>query len=101
VELFHLAHGKIADADSADLSLPVEGLHRIRGFFNRGKWVWPVNLVDIDMIGLKPPQGFLDFELDPFPAGIAEDLAISPFKPGLGGDKHAGTQAAVSDCPNP
>jgi hypothetical protein len=57
------------------------------------------------MIGSKPPQGFLDFKLDPFPAGIAEDFAIPPFKPDLGGDEHAETRPATAmalpTMPNP
>jgi hypothetical protein len=53
-ELFHLVDGEVADADGPNLSLLVERAHRLRGFFDRGERVWPVDLVDIDVIGSKP-----------------------------------------------
>ena len=45
-ELLHLVDREVADTDGADLSLLVQRVHRLRGFFGRGKRVWPVDLVD-------------------------------------------------------
>jgi len=51
---FHLADRKIAHSDGADFSLPQQRVHRIRGLFDRNQRVRPVNLIDIDVVGLKP-----------------------------------------------
>jgi hypothetical protein len=50
------------------------------------------------VIGSKPPQRILVLAHDPIAAGVAKDVAVSPFKPGLRGDQHARAQAAFGDC---
>jgi hypothetical protein len=57
-----------------------------------------MNLVDFDVIGSKPAQGIFDFAHDPIAAGVAKDVAVSPFKPGLRGDQHARAQADFGNC---
>ncbi len=57
--------------------------------------VRPVHLVEIDGVGLEPPQrgfGFLD---DPRLAGIAKWLTVLPVEPDLGGDVDALAPVAV------
>ncbi len=57
-----------------------------------------MNLVDVDVIGSKPAQGILDLAQNPGTAGIAEYSSVLPFQPGLGGNKHARAQSALSNC---
>src|SRR3977135_3609119 len=56
-----------------------------------------MTLVDLDVIGSKPTQGIFDFAHDPIAAGVAKNFAVSPFKSGLRGDCHTGTQATFGD----
>jgi len=56
-----------------------------------------MNLVDVDMIDLKPAQGILDLAQNPGTAGIAEYSSVLPFQPGLGGNKHARAQPALGN----
>jgi hypothetical protein len=45
---------EIADADGADFALLEQGMHGLRGFLDGHQWVWPVDLVNVDVIGSKP-----------------------------------------------
>jgi hypothetical protein len=71
-----------------DLSLLEKRMHRQGGFFDRHQRVWPVDLVDVDVIGSKPTQGLLHFLQDSHPAGITKYPSILPFKSSLGGDEY-------------
>src|SRR5499427_7881078 len=55
-EALHLLDREIADTDGADLALLEQGVHGLCGFLDRHQRVWPVNLVDVNVIGSKPTQ---------------------------------------------
>ena len=63
-EPLHLRDGKIADPDGADLALLGKRAHGFGGFFDRHQRIGPVDLVDIDMVGLQPPQGVVELLQD-------------------------------------
>ena len=83
---------EIADADGPDFSLVEERLHRLGGLFDRHQRVWPMHLVDVDVIGLEPPQRVVDLAQDPLPAGIAKDFSVSPLQRRLSSDDDARPQ---------
>src|SRR5262245_8056712 len=56
-----------------------------------------MHLVDVDVVGAKPPQGCVDLLQDACTAGIAEHPPTLPFESDLGRDQHARTQVTFSD----
>src|SRR5450631_172675 len=94
---FHLADRKVAHPDGADLPLREQCVHCVSGFFDRNQRVGPMNLIDIDVIGLKPAQGIFDLPYDAGAAGIAGYSSTLPLKPGLGGYNHIRAQLAFGD----
>jgi hypothetical protein len=44
----YLFDRKITDANGTDPSLPEQRLHCLCGFFDRYKWIGPMNLIDIE-----------------------------------------------------
>src|SRR5437763_2265818 len=58
-----------------------------------------MNLVDIDMVGLKPPQRIFDFLQDSRPADIAEHSSARPFKSRFGRNEHARAEMPLADRP--
>jgi len=51
-EHVHLFQRVIAQTDGSDLSLLVKLVHRSSGFLNRDQRIRPMNLIDIDVVGL-------------------------------------------------
>ena len=58
-----------------------------------------MDLIDVDVIGLKPAQGILDLAHDAGAAGVARYPSALPLKSGLGGNKHVRAQPAFGDRP--
>jgi hypothetical protein len=88
-KFLHLGRAEIADADGANLSGSVQLAHGLGDFRDRRIRVRPVHLVEIDDVGLQPPQGSLGFLDDPRLAGVAKRLAVLPVQSDLGGDVDA------------
>src|SRR5580693_5425161 len=97
-EPFHLTDREIAYPDRPDLSLNEQRVHRLGGFLHRHQRIGPVNLVDVDVIGSQPAQRIVYLAQDARAAGVAENIAMLPFKSSLGGDDDAGPQTPFGDC---
>src|SRR5271156_420527 len=57
-----------------------------------------MNLIDVNVIGPKPPQRFFDLLHDTGTAGIARYLSTVPLQSGLGGNKYVRAQPSFGDC---
>src|SRR5581483_6905681 len=73
--------------------LLVEIAHGARGLGDWPARVGPMHLIDVDAVGLQPPQRVFDFAHDALAAAVARDLAVVPFEPDLGGDERVLAQA--------
>jgi hypothetical protein len=108
-EPLHPPDGEVAETNCADLPLGEQRKHRLGGFLDRRERVGPVRLVNVNTVGPKPTQGFVDLFENARAAGVAKNLPTVPFEPDLGCDRHARTQAAFgqalptisSERPNP
>src|ERR1700704_1101196 len=56
-----------------------------------------MNLIDVDVIGSKPAQRFLNLPHNAGAAGIARYSSTLPLKSGLGGKEHVRAQPAFGD----
>ena len=83
LEQVHLFQGVIAHPDSPDLSLLVKLLHRGCGLFNWNKRVRPMNLIDVDVIGLQAAQRVIYFVGDPRFSRVAKQLGAPPLQSDL------------------
>ena len=92
-EPVHLLGRKVTDADSPNLSLLVERGHRGRRFLDRRGGIRPMDLVDVDHVGLKPFERRLDFLEDATRAGVAQRLTSAPVQADLGREDRAIPQA--------
>src|SRR4029077_21158166 len=63
-------------------------------FFDRQQRIRPVDLVDVDMVGLQPPRRGLELFQNSRTAGAAETPSALPFQSDLGGDAHARPQVS-------
>src|SRR5439155_14859474 len=79
-----LRDGKIADSDRPDFSLLEQTAHRRRGLGNGRLRIGPVNLIDIDTVGLETFQGGIDLRQNPVAACVAKRLPILPVETHLG-----------------
>src|SRR5947209_14946861 len=70
-ELGHLRHIEVGDADVADLSLLDERIQRLRRLRERSRRIWPVNLVEVDVVDTESIQALLDSVPQPRGRGIA------------------------------
>jgi hypothetical protein len=95
---FNLRNREIAHANSADLPLVEECLHRFGGLFDRHQRVGPMDLIDIDIIGAQPAQRVGRLAQDPVTAGVPEDFPVFPLEPGFGGNDDVWAQAAFGNC---
>jgi hypothetical protein len=51
---------KIRTSDVADLSLMDEIIERTERFVDRGRWIEPMQLIEVDVVGLQAAQGCVD-----------------------------------------
>src|SRR5260221_8089159 len=72
----HLLGREIADTESQNFSLLPQSKQRFSSFFNRHQRIRPMDLVDINAIGLQSTQGILDLFLNPSRRRIAKYFAI-------------------------
>src|SRR5215475_190570 len=86
LEQFHLFKGVVAHSDGADFSLFIKLLHRSRCLFDWNKRVRPMNLIDVDVIGLQAAQRVINFIRDPRPTRVAKQLGLAPLQSHLGGN---------------
>ena len=86
-KFFHLGRAEITDADGANLSRAVQFAHGFRDFRKRRMRVRPMDLIQIDDVGLQTAQGILGFLDDPRLAGVTKRLSVLPVESNLGGDE--------------
>ncbi len=92
-EPVHLFRRIVAHADGEDLAVAAQALQFAGGFLVRHQRVRPVNLVQVDTIGLQPPQRVLDLPADACGGGVAVDARVAPLQRRLGGDHRLVAQA--------
>src|SRR6266851_1554888 len=88
-KFFHLGRAEIAHADGANLSRAVQFTHGFRDLRKRRMRIRPMDLIQIDDIGLQTAQGILGFLDDPRLAGVTKRLSVLPVESDLGGDERA------------
>ena len=54
-----------------------------------------MDLVDVDMVGLQPPQGGFELFQNSRTAGVAENASAFPLQSHFGGDAHARAQSGL------
>ena len=57
-----------------------------------------MNLINVNVIGLKPAQGIFHLPHDAGTTGVARYSSTLPLKSGLGGNQHVRAQATFGDC---
>ena len=97
-ELFHLFHRIIAHADRADQALVEEGLHGPGGFFDRDGQVWPMNLIDVDVVRAKSAERILDLLPDAIGRGVSRDRAVVPLESNFGRDENLFPMSSLLNC---
>ena len=98
-EPFCLVPVEIADADGADLAFLKEVRKGAGGLFDRNEGIGPVQLIEIDVICLQPPQRGLDFLSDARRRGVAADSVAVPLEAAFRRDEDAPAAPVGSECP--
>jgi hypothetical protein len=93
-KFIHLGRAEIADADGANLSLAMQFAHGFGDLRDRRVRVRPVDLIEVDHVGLQTAQGILGLLDDPRLAGIAKRFAVLPVQSDFGGDERVLAAAA-------
>ena len=88
LEHAHLFQRVVAHSNRSNLSLFVKPVHRLCCFLYRNQRIRPVNLINIDVIGLQAAQRVIDFLHDPRSSRVAKHLISAPFQPDLGRNDH-------------
>src|ERR1700719_1597183 len=83
----HFGRTEIAHADRTDFTSSMQRAHGFRDFRCRRIRVGPVNLVEIDDVGLQSAQGVLHLLNDARLSSIPKWLAILPVETRLRGDE--------------
>src|SRR6266516_4372320 len=84
-ELLDLFDREIAHADRPNLPLPKERVHDFGGLVDRYQRIGPVNLIDVDVIGLQSPQRVLYFTQDPRSTRFPKNFVAGPLEADLRG----------------
>src|SRR6266851_2945085 len=98
-EEFGLRPVQITDPNSADLAFLKELRKRAGGLFDRNDRIWPVQMINVDIVGLQPLERLVDFLADARRRSIAMNVAVAPFEAAFGGDQDALASAIGGQCP--
>ncbi len=79
---FNMRGTEIADADHSNLA-GAEVRHRRRGFLDRHVGIGPMDLIDVDDIGVQPLEGILDLLLNARPAALRNGWPFFQSRPTL------------------
>ncbi len=97
-EFVHLFGAEIADADRADLAGAIERAHGFRDLLNRCVGIRPVNLIEVDGVGLQAAEGILNLPDDAVLARVAEWTAALPVETDLGRNQRALAPTTCGEC---
>src|SRR5262245_10765853 len=83
LEQVHLFQRVVTHSNGPDFSLFIKLLHRGCCLFNWNKRVRPMNLIDVDIIGLQAAQRVINFVSDPRFTRVTKHLGLAPFQSDL------------------
>ena len=96
-ESVHLRRAEVADADRPDLARLEQLPEDQGGLLERHLGIGPVDLVEVDAVGLQAPQRLLHLLAHPLRRGVPEHPAALPVEPDLGRDHRALAAAALGE----